>query len=367
MFTYTDETRTIWFNPHSLESALEFELIGILLGVAIYNSIILDVRFPLTVYKKVKDMTLTLDDLSEAQPTIARSLKAMRDYEGDVESTFCATFQVRCRVLFARHRSLSLSHSRWVAGRKISYEVFGELKFHELKPHGAHIPVTNDNVAEYIDLYVEWLLSESVAKQFSAFKRGFLKVRGCARARACASRLRRHLALSSTSSHRRRSAVVRRSPSSARRSWSCSCVVIPGWTLRRSSRQPNTKMALTRRATWFGISGRSCTNSTSRNRGPCSNSSRARTARPSTGSRKCRSSSRATGLTRNVSRRRTRASITCCCPRTQHERRCGRSSSWRLTIPRASASGEAALAARGWWYGVVRALNHATPIFSAHC
>ena len=57
MFTYTDETRTIWFNPHSLESALEFELIGILLGVAIYNSIILDVRFPLTVYKKVKDMT----------------------------------------------------------------------------------------------------------------------------------------------------------------------------------------------------------------------------------------------------------------------------------------------------------------------
>ena len=109
MFTYTDETRTIWFNPHSLESALEFELIGILLGVAIYNSIILDVRFPLTVYKKVKDMTLTLDDLSEAQPTIARSLKAMRDYEGDVESTFCATFQVRCRVLFARHRSAQQS------------------------------------------------------------------------------------------------------------------------------------------------------------------------------------------------------------------------------------------------------------------
>ena len=44
--------------------------------------------------------------------------------------------------------------------------------------------MTNDNVAEYIDLYVDWLLSESVAKQFSAFKRGFLKVRArapCAR------------------------------------------------------------------------------------------------------------------------------------------------------------------------------------------
>ena len=105
MFTYNDETRTMWFNPHSLESALEFELIGILLGVAIYNSIILDVRFPLTVYKKVKDMQLTIDDLSEAQPTIARSLKAMRDFEGDVESTFGATFQVERMTAPSRKRA----------------------------------------------------------------------------------------------------------------------------------------------------------------------------------------------------------------------------------------------------------------------
>eukprot|EP00964_Phaeocystis_antarctica_P143525 scaffold109089_cov34-Phaeocystis_antarctica.AAC.1 len=46
-------TRTFWFNQDSLESDREFELIGILLGVAIYNGVILDVRFPHVVYKKV--------------------------------------------------------------------------------------------------------------------------------------------------------------------------------------------------------------------------------------------------------------------------------------------------------------------------
>ena len=41
------------FNRSSLENEREFELIGILLGVAIYNGVILDVRFPHVVYKKL--------------------------------------------------------------------------------------------------------------------------------------------------------------------------------------------------------------------------------------------------------------------------------------------------------------------------
>lgn len=38
--------------------------------------------------------------------------------------------------------------------------------------------MTNANVVEYVALYTEWLLNDSVAKQFAAFKRGFLKVCG---------------------------------------------------------------------------------------------------------------------------------------------------------------------------------------------
>jgi len=46
MFEYDADTRVFWFNRSSLESHREFQLIGVLIGVAIYNGVILDVRFP---------------------------------------------------------------------------------------------------------------------------------------------------------------------------------------------------------------------------------------------------------------------------------------------------------------------------------
>ena len=44
MFTVDPDTRLLWFNGDSLESTMEFELIGVLMGLAIYNSVILDVK-----------------------------------------------------------------------------------------------------------------------------------------------------------------------------------------------------------------------------------------------------------------------------------------------------------------------------------
>lgn len=46
MFVYLEEVRAMWINGRSLESLREFELVGTLLGLAIYNGIILDIRFP---------------------------------------------------------------------------------------------------------------------------------------------------------------------------------------------------------------------------------------------------------------------------------------------------------------------------------
>lgn len=37
MFVYDDENRQYWFNRSSLENEREFELIGVILGAAIYN------------------------------------------------------------------------------------------------------------------------------------------------------------------------------------------------------------------------------------------------------------------------------------------------------------------------------------------
>jgi len=67
MFTYNAETRTYWFNSNSTDFG-EFELIGIILGLAIYNSVILDVHFPFVVYKKLMSVTPTLEDLRDINP-----------------------------------------------------------------------------------------------------------------------------------------------------------------------------------------------------------------------------------------------------------------------------------------------------------
>ena len=65
MFTYNQETETVWFNPTSFESDAQFKLIGILLGLAIYNNIILDIHFPMVVYRKLMGKKGTFHDLED--------------------------------------------------------------------------------------------------------------------------------------------------------------------------------------------------------------------------------------------------------------------------------------------------------------
>ena len=74
-------------------------------------------------YKKLKGLKSTLDDLSDLQPDLARGLHTLLDYVGDVQSTFGFVFQ-------------------------ISYEVFGEIRTIDLKPNGGDIAVTNVNREE---------------------------------------------------------------------------------------------------------------------------------------------------------------------------------------------------------------------------
>lgn len=50
-----------------------FHLIGIICGLAIYNSTVVDLHFPLALYKKLLDVLPTLEDLKELSPTEARS------------------------------------------------------------------------------------------------------------------------------------------------------------------------------------------------------------------------------------------------------------------------------------------------------
>eukprot|EP00698_Gefionella_okellyi_P020502 TRINITY_DN6441_c0_g2_i1.p1 TRINITY_DN6441_c0_g2~~TRINITY_DN6441_c0_g2_i1.p1 ORF type:complete len:795 (-),score=168.03 TRINITY_DN6441_c0_g2_i1:796-2895(-) len=152
MFRYQEETRQLWFNSDSMDSPAEYRLIGILLGLAIYNGVILDVRFPSVVYKKLSGIEPTLSDLIEASPQLGKGLQQLLRHEGAVED-LCQTFQ-------------------------LTYEVYGEVRTFDLIPNGGDVLVTNANRQQYVDLYVKYMLVDCVAPQFNAFAQGFHDVCG---------------------------------------------------------------------------------------------------------------------------------------------------------------------------------------------
>ncbi len=53
-----------WFNGKTFEAPIKFELIGILWGLAIYNNIIVNIRFPQVVYKKLLKEETSLEDIA---------------------------------------------------------------------------------------------------------------------------------------------------------------------------------------------------------------------------------------------------------------------------------------------------------------
>lgn len=50
-----------------------FNLIGIICGLAIYNLTIVELHFPVALYKKLLKKKPTLDDLKELTPAVGRS------------------------------------------------------------------------------------------------------------------------------------------------------------------------------------------------------------------------------------------------------------------------------------------------------
>ncbi len=69
MFMTNEDTRCLWFNPSAAEDLdREYTLIGMLFGLAIYNSIILDIKFPPVIYRKLMGKIGTFEDLETSHP-----------------------------------------------------------------------------------------------------------------------------------------------------------------------------------------------------------------------------------------------------------------------------------------------------------
>ena len=117
-----------------------FEHIGVLVGVALYNSILLDLQMPRALFKKLKGEKVGLADLAQLQPELAKGLQHLLDYDGDVKEAFDFSFEV-------------------------NYESLGEVKTHILRydETGQNaLPVTNENRENYVQCYCDYLLKKSI-------------------------------------------------------------------------------------------------------------------------------------------------------------------------------------------------------------
>ncbi|XP_056423740.1 probable E3 ubiquitin-protein ligase HERC3 isoform X3 [Hyla sarda] len=154
MFTVYPDSNLIWFSDICFVEHNWFHLIGIICGLAIYNFTVVDLRFPLVLYKKLLNVSATLEDMKELSPTEGRSLQQLLDYSGeDVEDTFCLNFTI-CR------------------------ESYGLTEMKPLVPGGDQRSVNKDNRKEFVDAYVDYVFNRSVQEWYEAFSTGFLKVCG---------------------------------------------------------------------------------------------------------------------------------------------------------------------------------------------
>ena len=152
MFSYNQKTRLYWFNHFSFEPKIKYELIGTIFGLAIYNDTILDVKLPISVYKKLLGIKPTFEDLKECDNELYKNLSyILNNDDPKLEEELDSNFTV-------------------------VDDKFGEKILVPLKPGGENIMINNTNKTEYVDLYVDWYFNKSIQEYFFSFEKGFYKV-----------------------------------------------------------------------------------------------------------------------------------------------------------------------------------------------
>jgi hypothetical protein len=152
MFHFDTATRAHWFRRDS-DERLFFNLMGTLLGMAIYNGVILDLHFPSVVYKLLLGVPVQFDDLAQVDQALHAGLQQMLTFDGDVADVYERTFEAE-------------------------FAVYGAPVTAPLVPGGEKVTLTNANRRQYVRYYARHVLIDSVRDQWAAFQRGFNLVMG---------------------------------------------------------------------------------------------------------------------------------------------------------------------------------------------
>jgi hypothetical protein len=231
MFTADSRTGISWFQPCSLEPLYKFELLGLLMSLAVYNGLTIPVNFPIALYRKLLGLKVkNIDHISVGWADLAKGLEDLLSWtDGDVGDIFMRTyefsFEAFGRVItldmertsrndpwpparthpwdWARPGSIDRASFKGKNRRRNAQEdrislleddtdEYGH-SYREMPPYGIlkggpsrqratpartnqqEEPslVTNANREEFVKDYIFWLTDKSVRPQYEAFARGF--------------------------------------------------------------------------------------------------------------------------------------------------------------------------------------------------
>lgn len=154
MFSNIEDSNLLWFALGPTEREDMYQLFGSILGLALYNSTVLELNFPQALYKVLAGKSLNQLDYKTLHPTIYRSLSSLRKVDANELNLLGLTFEVTYK------------------------DVLGTTQTKELIEGGADVLVDESNLEQYIDLYTLFFLRDGVSRQLDAFIDGFKNVIG---------------------------------------------------------------------------------------------------------------------------------------------------------------------------------------------
>lgn len=157
LFKIEEESQLLWFNLDE-NSHLKHDLYnfcGVIIGLAIYNGVILDLKFPLILYKKLLNAPTLLEDLKEFKPVTYKNLKYLLEYtSNDLEEVFSLNFEYFDQDI---QKSIAL---------------MPKLDLEECRM----LSVNQSNKKAYVSNLLDYILNRKIEDIFKCFKKGFMTV-----------------------------------------------------------------------------------------------------------------------------------------------------------------------------------------------
>lgn len=152
MFITVNDNKYHWFSQYTFEEDRSFFLVGAVVGLAIHSSVVLPIRFPQVVYKRIMrpSQPLTINDLKEVDPQLAQSLLAISNMAKNGEDVSILMLNFTAQI-----------------------DCFGEPVVVPLVDGMGDVEVDNENVEFYISSYINFILVKNIENHFEAFRRGF--------------------------------------------------------------------------------------------------------------------------------------------------------------------------------------------------